>query len=896
MIQSLAVWALVPALMLFAGPSAPAGSLTLSNLRCEYRVNPLGIDAERPRLSWVLHSARRGERQTAYRVLAASSDHALRSGLGDLWDSGKVSSADSIQVEYRGKPLRSHQRCWWKVRTWGALGAASDWSAPASWSMGLLSSADWKARWISRPAPNLPETPAPLFRKEFKILKPVRRAVAYVSGLGFFEMRLNGSRVGDRALEPGWTDYRQRIFYATDDVTAMLRPGANAIAVMLGNGMYNVTGGRYVKFKASYGAPVVILQLRIEHTDGTVTEIASDESWKTAAGPVVFNCIFGGEDYDARREARGWDRAGFDDSRWERAAAVSGPGGRLIASSAPSVKVMRTFPTVRVTHPKPGVSIHDLGQNFSGWPRISVRGPAGAQVKLICGELLDGDGLVTQRSSGGPSWFAYTLSGGPGETWHPRFTYYGFRYVQVEAPSSLEVTRVEGQFLHASVERVGSFTSSSALVNGIHKLIDAAILSNLHSVLTDCPHREKLGWLEVAHLMAPSIMANYDAATFYAKIADDMGQAQTAAGLVPDIAPEYVVFRRGFRDSPEWGSAYIIAPWLAYQRYGDRRTLERHYEGMARYARYLGDQAEGYIVSHGLGDWCDIGPGSPGVSQQTPAGVTGTAIYYWDLRILADVARVLGRRDDAARYDALASDVRDAFNRRFLRGGPTGYASGSQTSNAMPVVLGLAEPAWRDRLVQSLVTDVRGRGNSVTSGDVGHRFLLRALAENSRSDVVYDMVSKTATPGYGYQIGKGATALTEAWDANPRLSQNHCMLGHAEEWLYEFLGGIAPASDSIGFDKIVFQPQPVAGLDWVETTYRSIRGEAACRWRREGHQLRIEVSVPVNASARIYVPAGSREEVTGDGARFLRAEPGRMVYEAGSGTYRFSARATVERR
>jgi alpha-L-rhamnosidase len=879
-----------------AALAAHAGALTLSNLRCEYRTNPLGVDAERPRLSWVLQSARRGERQTAYRVLVASSEGALRAGVGDLWDSGKVSSADSIQIEYGGKTLSSHQRCWWKARAWDAGGKVSDWSAPASWSMGMLANTDWTARWISRTAANTSGTPAPLFRKEFKISKPVRRAVAYVSGLGFFEMRLNGSRVGDRAIDPGWTDYRKRIFYSTDNVTALLKPGANAVAVMLGNGMYNVTGGRYAKFKASYGAPVLILQLRIEHTDGTVTEVSSDESWRTAAGPVVFNCIFGGEDYDARLEPKGWDRAGFDDSRWEHAASVTGPGGRLIAASAAPVKVMRTFATVRATHPKPGIAVYDLGQNFSGWPRIAVRGQVGAHVKLVCGELLDADGLVTQRGSGGPSWFTYTLAGGADETWHPRFTYYGFRYVQVEAPPGVEIIRVEGQFLHAAVERAGSFSTSSAVLNGIHKLIDMSVLSNLQSVLTDCPHREKLGWLEVAHLMAPSIMANYDAATFYAKIADDMGQAQTTAGLVPDIAPEYVVFGRGFRDSPEWGSAYIIAPWLAYQRYGDRRTLERHYDGMARYARYLGDKAEGLIVSHGLGDWCDIGPGSPGVSQQTPPGVTGTAIYYWDLCILADTARVLGRRQDAARYDELSAQVRNAFNRRFHRGAASGYASGSQTSNAMPLVLGLAEPAWRDRLIENLVTDVRGRGNAVTSGDVGHRFLLRALAENGRSDVVYDMVSKTDTPGYGFQIQKGATALTEAWDANPRLSQNHCMLGHAEEWIYEFLGGIAPAADAVGFDKIVFQPQPATGVDWVETTYRSIRGETACRWRREGNQLRIEVRVPVNATARIYVPAASREDVTGDGARFLRAEPGRMVYQAGSGTYRFSARAAAQRK
>jgi len=879
--------------LLAAALAAQGGALTVSNLRCEYRINPAGIESPQPRLSWVLEAAQRGQRQTAYQVLVASSRENLDAGRGDLWNSGKVSSAENIQLGYKGKPLVSHQRCWWKVRVWDAGGAPSAWSAPAFWSMGILSPDGWKARWIQRNAPNKPDTPAPLFRQEFRVEKPVRRALAYIAGLGFHEARLNGARIGGRTLEPGWTDYRRRILYSVDDVTAQLRPGVNAIAVMLGNGMYNVVGGRYTKFKASYGPPVLLAQLHIEYADQTTEEIVSDRSWKPAAGPVTFNCIFGGEDYDALLEPAGWDQPGFDASRWEHAVEVAGPGGRLEAASAPPVKVMQSFSSVRITHPRAGTVVYDLGQNFSGWPRITVRGPKGARVKLICGELLDGAGLVTQRSSGGPNWFTYTLSGKGREIWQPRFSYYGFRYVQVEASPSVTLERLEGQFLHAAVERVASFAVSHPLLNKIHKLIDMAVLSNLQSVLTDCPHREKLGWLEVAHLLAPSIMDNYDVAAFYSKIAADMGDALTSEGLIPDIAPEYVVFKGGFRDSPEWGSAFIIAPWLAFQRYGDRRVLERHYEQMKRYAAYLSGKAEGHIVSHGLGDWCDTGPGSPGVSQQTPAGVTGTAIYCWDLRILGGVAHLLGKREDEARYRELAGDVRLAFNRRFYRGAAAGYASGSQTSNAMPLALGLAEPAWRGQLLENLVSDIQGRGNSVTSGDVGHRFLLRALAENRRSDVVYDMVTRTATPGYGFQIGKGATTLAEAWDANPALSQNHCMLGHAMEWFHEFLGGVAPAEDAVGFDRIIFQPQPVEGVDWAAVSYRSIRGEIVCRWRRQAGELQIEVRVPVGATALVYVPSEGRDQVLADGGRFLGCEPGRVIYQIGSGLYRFRRRSAA---
>jgi alpha-L-rhamnosidase len=1057
---------------------APGPGLAARDLRCEGRRDPLGIESPRPRLSWVLEAvdpSARGQRQTAHRILVASSPDRLAAEEGDLWDSGKVESAESHLVPYGGKTLASWTGCAWKVQVWDREGRPSEWSAPARWTMGLLAPGDWKGRWIAAggegarhplegcswiwfpepggtaspppgvrffrkrfeipagasieaadfdlaadnsfvlsatgreagrgdawetasridlakllaPGPNVlalavtnggtspnpagavgrlairlgggrevivpidgtwkssareapgwrgldfddsawpaarvlgplgmepwkkigsPQEPLPLFRKEFDLAGPVRRALVAVCGLGQFELRVNGRKVGEATLEPGWTNYRARCLYTVRDVTALLAPGRNAIGVLLGNGMYNVTGGRYVKFTGSFGPPKLILGLRIEGTDGSVTEMGTDVSWKTAPGPIRFSCIYGGEDHDARLEAPGWDRPGFDDRSWRPAAVVEGPGGRLAAASAPEVSVVEEVPTVRIAEPRPGVLIHDLGRNFSGRPRITVEGPAGATVKLIPGELLTPSGLVSQRSSGGPVSFSYMLRGGGPETWSPRFTYYGFRYVQVEgaapargeaggagSPARPKVQDLRGEFTHAAAERVGEFRSSDPDLGRIHDLIVAAIRSNLQSVLTDCPHREKLGWLEVAHLLGGGIAYNFDLARFFEKVAGDMREAQTKEGLVPDIAPEYTVFSGGFRDSPEWGSAYVVVPWLAYLIYGDRSLLEEHYEGMGRYVAYLESKAKDGIVSHGLGDWYDIGPRGPGESQLTSRGLTATAICFGDLVILRDAARLLGREDDARSFAGRAERMRESFNRKFLRPDGSGYDRGSQTAQAMPLVLGLVPEDRRAAVLDGLVRGIRATGSRVTAGDVGFLYLERALSDGGRGDVLLDMVLQKEGPGYLLQLAKGATTLTEAWDANPASSHNHCMLGHAEEWFFRGLGGIRPDPEGPGFRRFAVRPDVPPGLASVAVRYDSVRGRIESGWRREGDRLVLEVRAPVGSTATVFVPARDAESVTeggrpaagAEGVRFLRMEGGAAVFDVASGRYRFVSR------
>ncbi len=591
------------------------------------------------------------------------------------------------------------------------------------------------------------------------------------------------------SLTPGWTDYKKTVPYNSYNVTAQLQPGKNAFAVLLGNGMYNVEGvkGRYTKFVGTYGQPKLILQMRVRFSDGTESIVSSDGSWKRHASPITFSSTYGGEDYDARLEPADWQSPEFEDKSWQNALEVQGPGGELHGDLSAPIQVFQTFQGKKLRDVRPGVMVYDMGQNFAGWPVLHVRGPRGAKVTLTAGELLTPEGLVTQKSANAgpsdPNLFSYTLRGDGLETWRPRFSYYGFRYVQVEGATdnpansaTLPVLEgLEGEFLHADAPAAGRFSSSDSLLDRIHVLIDNAILSNMVSVLTDCPHREKLGWLEQTHLAGSSIMYNYDVQQLYDKMAHDMSDAQLPDGLVPSIAPEYVAFvdKQGkstyFRDSPEWGSAVILSPWTAYQFYGDEGLLERAYPAMQRYAAYLKSKAEDHILSYGLGDWYDIGPKPPGVSQLTGKAVTATAIYYQDLLTLLQVAQLLGKQGEARGYESEAGEVKQSFNAKLFHPDTNEYDAGSQTANAMPLVLGLVPDGHRERVLENLVRDIRRRNNHVTAGDIGFHYVVRALTDGGRSDVLYDMLSQTDSPSYGYQLAKGATTLTEAWDTNPEL-------------------------------------------------------------------------------------------------------------------------------
>jgi hypothetical protein len=729
----------------------------------------------------------------------------------------------------------------------------------------------------------------PIFRKSVVVSKPVSRAMLAICGLGQYELELNGSKVGNAVLEPGWSDYRKTCLYQTYDLTDRLKVGTHTLGVMLGNGMYNVANvpGRYTKFTGSMGTPKVIAQLHIAYADGTSETIATDSSWQVAGGPITLSHTYGGEDYDARLESP-------LPASWQPALETAGPGGKLTGASqsAPAITVAATLSTQKVTHPKPDAYVYDLGQNCAQIPSISVSGRAGAVVRLTPAEVLRPDGTVSQEPSGGPTFYTYTLRGGGGETWAPRFTYYGSRYLEVTGavpagapnPGNLPViSELSGKFITSSSPIVGEFECSNGMFNRAAEIIRWAMRNNLMSVLTDCPHREKLGWLEQSHLVGPSLMYNLGIPALFTKVCGDMSDAQLPDGMVPDIAPEFAVFNGGFRDSPEWGSASVLIPWQVYEFYGDTAILARRYDTMARYVDYLSSRAKDHILSNGLGDWYDLGPNAPGYAQLTPVPLTATAFYYRDITILERASKLLGRDADAERYAKLAAEVREAFNRAFYHADAHTYATGSQTANAIPLAFGLPPEADRPAIVANLVAEIRGRDNRLTAGDVGYRYLLRTLADGGRSDVIFDMNSRSDRPGYGMIIAKGATALTEAWDGRLESSQDHFMLGHIMEWFYSDLAGIQPDPTGPGFKRILIKPTPVGNITWAKASYRSIHGTIESGWKIESGAFKLDVVVPPGCTATVALPAAFGRTVT-EGGKPVASVPGVTVRPTANGT------------
>lgn len=900
--------------LLYSAGVLQAQVFSVSELRCEQSQRPLAVDPAGPRLSWQLNADRRGCLQSAYRILVADSPVALADDNGNVWDSGKVFSDRSVLVPYGGPALQPGKAYCWKVQAWDADGNLSPWSLPASFGTGLMSMQDWNgAKWIAMepdvdslkciegntgkwkdggPVFDKPVAPykLPQLRREFTATKPVKRAMAYICGLGQFEMFLNGEKVGDHFLDPAWTKFDKEAQYVAFDITGELRDGKNAVGVMLGNGYYHTPHGRYLKLLFSYGAPKMICKLQIEYADGTAQTVVSDDKWRASESPVTFSSIYGGEDYDASAVQPGWAEPGFDDRKWKKAVLTQGAGVKLIPQISEPLKVMERIPTVRRFRAANGNWVYDLGQNASGIVQLTVRAVTPQSIKLIPGELINDDSTVNQRASGAPFYHVYTARGdGSSETWHPQFTYYGFRYVEVEGavpvgesnPGALpEVIDITGLHTRNSAAQVGTFACSDPLFNKIHTLIDWAVRSNMASVLTDCPHREKLGWLEVTHLMGGSIQYRYDISRLYAKQVNDMRTAQHANGMVPTIAPQYVTFSPDFIDTPEWRSAFVIIPWNLYEWYGDLAPLRDNYERMKRYVDYLGSRADNHIVAYGLGDWYDIGPDRPGYAQLTSNGVTATAIYYQDVKILERVARLLGKEADVRKYAALASDIKRAFNEKFFDKKTLKYDRDSQTANSIALHMDLVEPQYKAVVRQNLIDDIRRRGNALTAGDVGYRYVLRALEENDASEVIYDMNSRYDVPGYGYQLAHGATCLTESWQAYREVSNNHCMLGHLMEWLYSGLGGIRQSPGSAGYKEIVIRPQVVGDIHSAAVSFRSPYGLIRSEWSDSPQQYRQRVEIPANTTALVYLPAVDPAAVSESGVP-LGEVPGLSVRERG---------------
>jgi alpha-L-rhamnosidase len=901
-LQKTVQWILLLAFLMVAGalgysPARAAnGPERPTNLKCEYLTNPMGIDVRQPRLSWVLRHSERGEKQTAYQVLVTSKPELLDQNKGDVWDSGNVASEESVHVVYAGKPLESGRSYVWKVRTWDAQGNASPYSLPARFDTGALDPGDWKGQWISGGGQ---------LRKEFELSGKVVRARAYISALGYYELRMNGKKVGHNVLDPGWTTYEKRNLYVTFDVTSLLKPGKNAVGVMLGNG-WAVPPKRYgPPIVTNYLSPALLLQLNVELEGGKQISVVSDTTWKTERGPVTDNSIYDGETYDARLEAPGWDLPGFDDSSWAATQEAKSPGGILSAQMMPPIRVVDTIVAKSLTNPQPGVYVYDMGQNFTGWARLRVRGPRGTTVTMRFAELVYDNGMINRETiRRAKARDTYILRGEGLEVHEPRFTYHGFRYVELTGfPGTPSLDTLRGRLVHSAVEPTGSFAAAKPILNDIQRIIRWGQRTNLHSVPTDCPQRdERMGWMGDAHVTAEEAMLNFDMAAFYTNFVRDIHDVQGEDGTITDTVPH----KYGSRPAdPAWGTAYPLICWYMYEQYSDRRILEENYDGLKKYVEFLRSRAQDNILRYSYyGDWVAV--------EQTPGELVSAAYCFYDVDVLAKIAGVLGKNDDAQAYSKLASEIKDAFNREFFDSKSGNYANGTQTANTMALFLGLVPKEQSGRVMGNLTRDIVYRHNThVTTGFIGVKYLFPLLTRAGRSDLAYELATQTTYPSWGYMIANGATTLWELWQnkTGPSMnSHNHPMFGSVGAWFYQGLGGIN--AETPGYGKIRIEPQMARDLDWASASVETVRGTVACTWKRSPGTINLDVTVPVNSTATVVIP--KPEEATdllvreGEGViwekgKYAAGVPGvsgasqgdggDIAIEVGSGDYSFTLTA-----
>lgn len=940
----------------FADGASAAANLRPRGLRCEYLENPAGLGEPRPRLSWRVEADERGQRQTACRILVASTAQGLAAEQGDLWDSGRLGTSETINLVYQGKPLGSRQACFWKVQAWDQDGQASAWSTNAQFSLGLLQPADWKARWISfrdqrplhRSRDQLYLPPARYYRKEFTAGKSIERATLYASALGLGEFHLNGRRVDDHYFEPGWSDYLQRVYYRAHDVTALVRPGANALGAIVADGWYSgyVGYGLLVGYGPNrtgrniYGkTPALLAQLEIVYADGSQEMIVTDPSWRqTGEGPIREADLIMGEFYDARLEPSGWAQAGFAEDRWDKAVAAGDNGSvkttfsdaagdrevelgfqeppRLQAYSGPPVRVTGELPARRLTEPRPGVYIFDLGQNFAGLIRLKIKGPAGKKVQIRYGEMLHPDGrLMTENLRRARATDYYVLKGDPaGETWSPRFTYHGFQFVELEGLEARPgLDAVTGLVLQSDTPPVSAFECSDEVINRLFKNILWTQRANYLELPTDCPQRdERMGWMGDAQIYARAATCNADVAAFFTKWLDDVEEAQRDFGAYPDYCPYPMAHgtpRKTFGTA--WMDAGIICPWTIWQVYGDTRVIERHWASMSRFMNFraAATTPEGLGVSIGnpWGDWLNL-------NENTPIPYIDTCYHALTSRQMAEMAEAIGRKTEAANYRKRFEDLKGAYRKAYVQADGT-LAVDSQTAYVLALDMGLLPDTLVQPAADELARKIADNGFRMATGFLGTKPLLKALSDHGHHDLALRLFQSRQFPSWGYEVVNGATSIWERWDSYTKEdgfgrhnaamnSFSHYSFGAVCEWMFRCLVGLD--TDSPGFQHLVIRPGPpgagevsgVTPIGWVKAEYRSPRGTIRVNWKRAGNQFDLEVTLPANTSATIHMPAATARDITENGqplagargVQVLRTQGDRTLLEAGSGHYRFSSK------
>ena len=1041
-------------------PAAP------ESLRCEYSQNPLGIDAKQPRFSWEVQDSRRGAVQTAYQILVATREDLLKKNQGNIWDSGKVESDQSVYVVFAGTPLESGQRYFWKVRTWDAEGKPSPFSKTAWFEMGLLNSTDWQAKWVGkvilqkkvvrwpwgdwiwhptqkgidklvyfRKIFNIPKekqiskallratadneftaflngqeigkgtawntvyefdvtsplkngenilairakntrgdicglivslkitfadssfllvnsdgswktsqrarenwnrlsfndrnwrkvkiiepyggnvwgkvdlkyenmTPprSILVRKEFRLKASIRRARVYVTGLGSYVLYINGERVGKDVFTPGWTDYPRRIQYQTYDVTDLLRKGENAVGAILGNMWWSSGLGWQKRGFYSHGPLRFFMQLVVDYKDGSQDRVVTDESWKTHDSPITENSLYNGETYDARLEQPGWDQPGFKDSDWEPVIILDAGNARLVAQQGPPIRRVQEIVPVKITSPDSGVYVFDMGQNFAGRARLKVKGSAGTKIVMKFAELLKKDGTVrTDNLRSAQATDTYILKGDKsGELWEPEFTYHGYRYVQVTGyPGVPTKEALTGLVIHSDAPEIGSFACSNKLLNQVQHNIAWGLASNIMSVPTDCPQRdERLGWMGDAQIFSPTASYNRNMAGFFEKWMHDISDCQDTSGAVHDVNPTIVVENPA---KPAWGDAVVVIPWVVYKFYGDTRIISENYDTMVGWLNYMEKHSKDSLYEvKGYGDWVAV--------VKSPTAPIGSAYFYYDAKLLSEMAKAIGKQDDARRFGALAEKIATAFNRKHLNPTTFEYTGATQTANLLPVAFGITPQDEAEDVVKNIVADVEKRKDHLSTGFLGTAYLLPVLSDYGYNELAYRVATQTDYPSWGYMVKHGATTIWELWDSDKKgpdmNSRNHFALGSVGEWYFGYLAGIRPDPKAPGFKRIIIAPKPAGDLTWAEGRIKSLYGPIHVRWEKQAGQFSLNLTIPANTSAEVSVPTFGKSAVTlregdtpllqagkrlilPDGIRFVRMEKEAAVFEIGSGSYHF---------
>ena len=905
-------------------------------LRCEYLINPLGIDALNPRLSWIVKSEDRGQKQTAYQIIVASREDLLNKEEGDLWDTGKISSDQTCHIIYGGKALSSQIYCYWKVKVWDKDDKPSDYSEPSFWSMGLLNPSDWKASWIGLPpkkkkrtirqvVPKLRYKPAPLLRKEFRIKKEIRRAIIYITALGHYELFINGNRVGDHILAPEWTDYNQKIQYQTYDVSDLIIEGENAIGAILADGWYKGRLGPFGMLHDYYGTNLrLLMEMHIEFIDSTTELICTDSNWKVFKdGPIQQSDHFHGETYNTKKEQIGWDCPGFDDSKWNDVSIDESIQAMLVAQMNEPIRIIKELNPIEITEPKPGVFIYNMGQNIAGWCKVllgsSICDP-NAVINLRHAEILNTDGtLYTKNLRLTRAMDQYILNSNEKREFQPHFIYHGFQYVEITGlkkgvKPSLDI--LKGCVIASDSPQVGKFESSDSTLNKLYSNIIWTQIDNMISVPTDCPQRnERMGWMGDNTAYGQTAIYNMDMGAFYSKWIKDIRDAQSKDGSYPDFVPypRSWIYDKilHFYCCPGWADCGVILPWTMYLNYGDTRIIEEHYESAKMFIEYVHKNNPELIWVNGIGnmygDWLNGDEfkleNYPKTGSRIPDDVYSTVYFAVSTKLVSKMAEILGKNEEHEYYKSLAMKIKKKFIQEYIS--DEGIVKGdNQAAYAFALYYDLVPDNLRPKLIKNLVRAIETLDYRISTGFMTTLPLMITLARTDHLDVAYKLLFSRKVPSWFYMIDQGATTMWERWDAyvkgrGPQTSMmnsfNHFAIGSVGEWIYRIILGINLKENNPGYKHIIIHPHPKGPLNWVKGSYDSIHGKIEIEWQKLDDSFEFKISIPANTSTTVYLPTTDKDTIKESGIvikeldsiEFIKVENETTIIKINSGTYNF---------